>query len=361
MAYIVQSSPLAKLEAKGKVDLMFPLEDQPTYHTHHIIFTVYETKRDGRNSHDKTTAIATIKLPMTQELQVSYNAGYANPDLGGINASLIKAAESGAGAIAEISKNTLEQNKTLILDIVDKMVADPGSILTSAGNSVANAGGAVLNQLAPAGGVLVQSAMNTFGVARNPHKATLFEGTDFRSHTFSFRFSPVKASESDAIRNIIALFKYHMHPGYAGGTYAGVDLSSGNHFFSTPEFFRIQLSNKGKYTVSDYQICVLKGMTVNYQPSNYPAYARVDGSDPAPMEVIMNLEFQETAIITKEVLGNPYTEDPKLKTQMPKLKEFNVNPGGAATGLTNTKAGLEKIAAGTGLAARNAQRQLLGR
>lgn len=347
MAKPIKANPLVALGAKQRLNLKFPIEDQPTYHTHHIIFTVYETKRDSRNSPDKTTPIARITLPMTQELQVSYNAGYANPDLGGINAALLKAAESGAGAIAEMAKNTMEKNKELALGIAGKIATDPGSILKSAGSVAGNAAGAVLNQLAPAGGVLVQSAMNAFGVARNPHKATLFEGTDFRSHSFSFRFSPVKASESDAIRNIISLFKYHMHPGYAGGTYAGVDLSSGNHFFSTPDFFKIELSNKGKYTVNDYRTCVLKGMTVNYQPSNYPAYARVAGSDPAPMEVIMNLEFQETEIITKEVIGNPYTQDARdsqLKTQMPKPKDLGSTLDGAATGLINKQAGLARSA-----------------
>lgn len=309
MAYSVKSAPLAKLGAKGMVNLMFPLEDQLTYHTHHIIFTVYETKREARNSPDITEAIARIKLPMTQELQVSYHAGYATPDLGGIVASALAAADKTGSAISEMASNNLEQNKTYIKEIVAKATANPGSLL----NGVVNAGGAVLNQLAPIGGVLVQGAMSAAGIARNPHKATLFEGTDFRSHSFSFRFSPVKASESDAIRNIIHIFKYHMHPGYAGGTYGGVDLSSGNHFFSTPEFFKIELSNKGKYTVSDYQICVLKGMTVNYQPSNYPAYARAAGSGPAPMEVIMNLEFQETAIITKEVIGDPYMSIDQMK------------------------------------------------
>jgi hypothetical protein len=309
MAYIVQSSPLAKLEAKGKVDLMFPLEDQPTYHTHHIIFTVYETKRDGRNSHDKTTAIATIKLPMTQELQVSYNAGYANPDIGAIGSVALSALDRLA---SETKGKSLEDIigvvKTSVLNIsptkaaAAAAAATVGAVGASAALEVVSKGGAIA-----AGGL---AGVQAFGIARNPHKATLFEGTDFRSHSFSFRFSPVRASESDAIRKIIHLFKYHMHPGYAAADSA---FGVGNHFFSTPEFFRIQLSNEGKYTVSDYQICVLKGMTVNYQPSNYPAYARVDGSNPAPMEVIMNLEFQETAIITKEVIGDPYMSTDEIK------------------------------------------------
>ena len=340
MAYTVKSAPLAKLGTKGSINLMFPLEDQPTYHTHHIIFTVYETKREARNSQDKTKAIARITLPMTQELQVSYNAGYANPDLGGVMAAAISAVEKMAKPVGEgaFSDKVIEVGKSI------------GGLVKEAPAAVVNQ---ALGLLGSAGGVAVATA---FGVARNPHKATLFEGTDFRSHSFSFRFSPVRASESDAIKNIIQIFKYHMHPGYVEGEIAG----AGNHFFTTPEFFEIELSNKGKYTVSDYRTCVLKGMSVNYQPSNYPAYARVAGSDPAPMEVIMNLEFQETEIITKEVIGNPYTEDPKSKTEMPKLKEFNTTPGGAVTALMNNKAGIEKAAAGTGTLAIAARRQLGG-
>ena len=54
-------------------------------------------------------------------------------------------------------------------------------------------------------------------------------------------------------------------------------------------------------------------MTVNYQPSNYPAYARSNGQDPAPMEVVMGLEFQEIEIITKDIIGNPYLSENEVK------------------------------------------------
>jgi hypothetical protein len=317
MAYTVNSSPLAKLGAKTMVNLMFPLEDQPTYHTHHIIFTVYETKREARNAPDKTTPIATIKLPMTQELQVSYNAGYANPDLGGVMAAAISAVEKMATPASELGGNTSIEKAMEIASNVSKTIG------STAKQIPAIAGNVLLGALGDPAKVAVATAV---GIARNPHKATLFEGTDFRSHSFSFRFSPVRASESDAIKNIIHLFKYHMHPGYVTGTLAG----AGNHFFTTPEFFKIQLSNEGKYTVSDYQTCVLKGMSVNYQPSNYPAYARVNGSAPAPMEVIMNLEFQETAIITKEVIGDPYSSTDEIKANKRTTDQMKANIRGAS-------------------------------
>ena len=324
MANPIKANPLVALDALQRLNLSFP-DDVETYHTHHIIFTVYKTEREGRTAPDKTTPIARIKLPMTQELKVDYNAGYANPDLGAVGALASSALENLAASTAG---KGLDVNK--IAAAVAQSTLDVGkqapAIVGSAALEVMGKGGSI----AGAGLVGVQA----FGVARNPHKATLFEGTEFRSHSFSFRFSPVKASESDAIRNIIALFKYHMHPGYTTGKIAG----AGNHFFSTPEFFKIELSDKGNYTVNDYQTCVLKAMSVNYQPSNYPAYARVAESDPAPMEVIMDLQFQETEIITKEVFGNPYTQDARdsqSKTQMPKPKDLVSTVDGAVAGSTN--------------------------
>ena len=296
--------PLAKLnKTRGSNDLSFP-EDK-TYLTHNITFRIFKLKRDSRDSHDKKVPVATIVLPMTQELQVSYNAGYASPDLGGIVAEALKGIENAGGSISEIIKgagNANEKIKELVAkNSAGQKVAEISAGIVGAGlNTLAQGGEALAGNVAKAG-------LNAFGVARNPHKAVLFEGTDFRSHSFNFRLSPITATESDAIRQIIHIFKYHMHPGYAGGGTATGGGLVGNHFFETPDFFNIELSHKA-YTVSDYRPCVLKGITVNYQPSNYPAYARSDGGagDPAPMEVVMGLEFQEIEIITKEVIGDPY-------------------------------------------------------
>lgn len=292
--------PLAKLDRTGgPAALSFP-EDK-TYLEHHIVFRIFDTRRDSRDAADKIKALATITLPMTQELQVSYNAGYASPDIGGIAAEATKMVENIGGAIAE----QYNDNKKVTL---------PSAVQKSFGlqniiDGIAGVSGAGLNTIVQGAeavaGSQVKAGLNAFGVARNPHKATLFEGTDFRSHNFNFKLSPITATESTTIRQIIHLFKYHMHPGYAEVSAAGYNISAGNHFFSTPDFFRIELAH-GKYTVDDYRPCVLKGMTVNYQPSNYPAYARSNGQDPAPMEVVMGLEFQEIEIITKKIIGDPY-------------------------------------------------------
>jgi hypothetical protein len=297
--------PLAKLDRTGgPAALSFP-EDK-TYLEHHIVFRIFDTRRDSRDSADKIKALATITLPMTQELQVSYNAGYASPDIGGILAEGTKMVENIGGAIAE----KFDDNKKVAMTSAAQKSFGLQSFLEGISGAAINTVGQGLE--AAGLGVPVKVGLSAFGVARNPHKATLFEGTDFRSHNFNFKLSPITATESTTIRQIIHLFKYHMHPGYAEVSAGGQNVSAGNHFFSTPDFFRIELAH-GKYTVNDYRPCVLKGMTVNYQPSNYPAYARSNGQDPAPMEVVMGLEFQEIEIITKKIIGDPYLSANEVK------------------------------------------------
>jgi hypothetical protein len=53
-----------------------------------------------------------------------------------------------------------------------------------------------------------------FGIARNPYRVVLYQGTDFRTHTFSWQLTPKSKRESDAITQIITAFKYYMSPSY---------------------------------------------------------------------------------------------------------------------------------------------------
>jgi len=314
---MMRANALAALdEAKRTaIDIKFPIEDQTTYHTHHIVFRVFEVIRKSRTTDDKLVAKATITLPMTQELQVQYNASYAQPELGVLGSMIV----GGAGSLSNSLQDAFstrgtgsmgKQAENIFKSIGNKLTDIKGQ---DVGNAAVAGGSGLLSIFLArkAGGPIGDAALAAVtGTSRNPHKAVLFEGTEFRNHSFQFRFIPVVAEESRVIKQIIKLFKWHMHPGFAGKgvTFAGVDLSSGNHFFKNPEFFEIELSNKGEYTVNDYRTCVLKNITVNYQPSNYPAYVKSDraGGSPAPMEVVMNLDFQEIEIITKDVIGSPY-------------------------------------------------------
>ena len=305
-----------------KTVLSFPLNNAVLYNTHHIEFTVFSVKRESRKDADKKVPIARITLPMTQELATTYNATYNDVDLGPIG----KVLEGAGDAIAE-AINTGANAPGGIVAKVTAAVANLSSGVDIKKTASTGAGAAlsvgvgVVEGLGPG---VTTALQNTLGVARNPHKSVLFGGTNFRSHDFSFRFSPVKAAESDVIKQIIKVFKYHMHPGFSKANIAGI--GTGTHFFTIPEFFNIKLSNGGFYTINDYQACVLKNVTVNYHPSNYPAYARARGSDPAPMEVVMNLQFQEIDIITKDVVGDPYGGSTPT-TEYPSTTGAGINDG----------------------------------
>jgi hypothetical protein len=293
-----KKNPLSKLDqGKGKeINVQFPSDEM--YLEHHINFRIFETNRENRNAPDKKQAKARITLPMPMELTIGYNAQYAEPELGAFGAMAADAVEAvgksinSSGSASEVA----EKLKNAAADVMKKEPAQQiGSALISGAMQALGGEGI-------AAGAAVGLQMAT-GAARNPHKAVLFQGTNFRTHTFNFRLSPVTRDESDHIRTIVNLFKYHMTPGYIT---SGI-LGQNNNFFAVPEFFQLEFSHPSY--LFELMPCILKDFNVNYQPQNYPAYARpVSGGDPAPMEVVISLSFQEIEIITKQKLQDPYAK-----------------------------------------------------
>ena len=159
---------------------------------------------------------------------------------------------------------------------------------------------------------LAAAAASQFGVARNPHKVVLFDSVGFRTHSFSYQFTPKNRRESETLKKIIKLFKYHASPGMnptktvdlgKSGLKAlegaQLTLSGGKHFFKYPEFFQIKFHHpEFLFAIGE---SVLKSVDVNYHGGGSVSYAR-DTADatPAPTQVNLNLSFMETDIITKE-------------------------------------------------------------
>lgn len=304
------SNPLEKLKSNSKsMDTSFPVEDATTYLSHYINFHIFKTKRITKRDKDTKHKMSTITLPMPMELTVGYNASYSSEDLGGLAALGLDAAGGVKTLIESISKDYKKEGENSEKGTLQNILSTIGTTLgqVNASKVAGNAAGAAANQLVGLGGSIAQAATQQFfGVARNPHKAVLFQGTDFRSHSFNYRLSPVSYEDTLALHKIIKLFKYHMAPSYAGNG------NLGNHFFSLPEYFTLEFAHP-TYLFETVP-CVLTKFNVNYHPQNYPAYVRSNEKDPAPMEVVISLDFQEVEIITKEVIGNPYTED-EIKSQ----------------------------------------------
>lgn len=187
-------------------------------------------------------------------------------------------------------------NKELgsLLGVLSGGMTDTQGAFSAVGEAGA-ALGATLSKLPGAfGGADVQSALSaSSGTSLNPFKETVFESVDFRSFSFKYKFFPKSKAESDAVKNIVDLFKYHMHP----------ELSEGKLFFIYPSEFQITYyyeSGPNTY-FHKFRPCALESLDVSFGGEQFSAFR--DGS---PTEVNLSLTFRELEIITKKMIKDGY-------------------------------------------------------
>jgi hypothetical protein len=133
------------------------------------------------------------------------------------------------------------------------------------------------------------------GNSANPKKEQIFKSVNFREFTLDYTFSPRDAEEAQAVRNIIYLFKLHMHPEYK---------DENGFIFVYPSEFDITYYQGGKENLNLHRhpSCVLKGMSVNYTPNG--AFNTFE--DGMPTQINVQLQFLELAILTKETIQANY-------------------------------------------------------
>jgi len=130
-------------------------------------------------------------------------------------------------------------------------------------------------------------------IATNPFTAVTFETINQRTFNFSYTFLPRSEKEVTQVKNIIDLFKFHMHP----------ELSSGSMFYIYPSEFDIVYYYKGKENefVNKISTCALTDMDVKYGGEYFSTF--VNG---APAEISMTLSFKELELLTKERIVKGY-------------------------------------------------------
>jgi len=121
----------------------------------------------------------------------------------------------------------------------------------------------------------------------NPFKETLFESVDYRSFSFRYRFFPKNSTESQKIRDIIKVFKTHMHP----------EITAEKLFYIYPSEFDIQYFYKEKENdyLHNFTRCALTDMTVDYGGEQFSTF-----QDGAPVEIGMTLTFTELENLTSQ-------------------------------------------------------------
>jgi len=241
-------------------------------------------------------------LPIPASLQTGYNANYDSSTGLGAAGNLAKAAgeafERTDRAFVEDLKSAVEKANISNEDLKGTLGQMGMSVVE--GTDISTLVGTILGQAAAGGvgagigaaagaaaGNIGRGALVGLGVARNPHLANIFQGVNFKTHSFQYKLIARSKKESDAIRDLIRNFKYHMAPSYKAGF--------NDHIFEYPSKFEIQM-RAGDY-LFEFGESVLTNFSVNYTGEGGPAFFEQTN---APYAVTIDLSFTETSIVTKK-------------------------------------------------------------
>lgn len=277
---------------------------------HYIMFHVMERRRPGINSAPTDRAIRSIVLPVPMNLSTSYGVNYENKGmgvLGGLASGQLTGqnlVEGGSSLLDMAKQKATDIAGALGFDISDdigtqkstgadtnlssnQLLAGAGAAAGALVGSKFGAVGAALGGSVVGAGNIPAGIMMAAGKAINPHMAVLFNDVKFRNFQFQYRLMARNQEESDTIKELISVLKYHMHPALEDGTLT----------FGYPEEFEIEFSR----TIAPYLFkinkSVLTDISVNYNGENMPLFFE---QSQAPVSIDLTMSFQETKILTKQ-------------------------------------------------------------
>lgn len=294
-------SPLRELYSNPKIKapIVFP---QDLDNDHYIIFKIMRERRIDRRDTRKIDTYQNIVLPIPSNLTTAYGANYANESLGMFGGMV--SGQLNAGDLGNAGKSLVDQLTAGFNTTTDALQGDTDAATQLAGvlgpsvlgGIAKKVGGTVAGLLALGGttGGVISGISVASGKTVNPHMAVVYQGVNFRTHAFSYKFIARNSTESDLIRRLINTFKYHMHPSYVPGNLA----------FNYPDEFEIEFADSVSPYLYQIGTCVLTSMNVNYNGEAMPLFFE---DTQAPVSIAIDLQFQETHILTKDA----FEKDPR--------------------------------------------------
>ena len=121
-----------------------------------------------------------------------------------------------------------------------------------------------------------------------------FKGIDKRKFTYTFKMMPRSQDESDEIKKIVDMFKFHMLPEM-------LDASSRGRLMGYPSTFDIKYmyQNAENNYLNKVSECYLESMDIDYGGDRYRTF-KANGAGAPPTEVTLTLNFGEIELITRE-------------------------------------------------------------
>lgn len=142
------------------------------------------------------------------------------------------------------------------------------------------------------------------GKKKNSYTEVMFQNVNNRFFPFQYTFTPRNAEEAEVVRQIIHRFRWAALP----ELFDGGDKDN-QSFFRAPWTFDIHfvsLDSNGKESRWWPKIatCALTNISVNRTPHGEFSVIK-DGDDHIPTSIILELQFQEMIVLTKDHLEDP--------------------------------------------------------
>lgn len=192
------------------------------------------------------------------------------------------------------------ENFGAVGNAMTKTINSPGDFVGNAislGESALGIGyGNLLSKAASAlGGKVSAEAVlgSTRGEIPNPYLTMVFRGVNFRNYSFSFKFFPYSADDSDTIKKIIDKFRENSLPPGKGGAFLG--------YPKEVEVFYKWKGENNKY-LHKFKRSVITGIDVDYTPNGMFAVMR----NGMPASIQMNIKLSEIEIVLRDHVKEGY-------------------------------------------------------
>jgi hypothetical protein len=137
-----------------------------------------------------------------------------------------------------------------------------------------------------------RQAQSAFGIVRNPHTTTIFNGVNARSHQFAFRLSPKNANEAQTMMNIIATIRNNMLP----------EESFGGFALDYPYLVKMDFTGIDG-TITPVYFSFISDIRVDYTGGGGASFYK----DGKPVDVTLTISLRELNIVTRNTFTGAAT------------------------------------------------------
>lgn len=231
-----------------------------------------------------------IVLPLTSDgLSTSYSVAYTTPSLnkgwaGSVLTGLAQIAKS-VGSDGKPNYNSIDWGSLGASTLTQEFIG----LVGKSGESPQT---------------LLNAAFKIGGIALNPYEEVMFDKVNFRTHKFTYLFTPRNLGDSKKLDAIIQAFRFYMMPAYSTGGPVNIMGNQINFTNLLGVPFSWQITQSVADTTFLILPSVLESCDVDYSggQGGTPAFFYADDGTRYPAQVSMSLTFKETFILTRDRL-----------------------------------------------------------